>query len=105
LKKRGNFYVLGVVLFFEKRCQKRNRREIKKARKSKHSSAKQLNECIVEVKGSCEERQSLRAFLPMPMPFSGPLVVVWRLSEAETSDFSVANRGEFDYLYCDSVFE
>jgi hypothetical protein len=104
-EKGGDFYVLGVVLFFEKRCQKRNRREIKKARKSKQSLAQQLNECVIEVKGSCEERQSLRAFLPMPMPFSGPLVVVWRLSETEISDFSVANGGEFDCLYCDSVFE
>jgi hypothetical protein len=90
------------MLFFEKRCQKRNRREIEKARKSKQSLAKQLKECVIEVKGSCEETS---AFLPMPMPVSGPLVIVWRLYEAEISDFSIENGEESDYLYCDSAFE
>ena len=30
----------------------------------------------------------------MPMPFSGPLVVVWGLSEAENCDFSVYMKME-----------
>jgi hypothetical protein len=34
IEKRSDFYVLGVVIF-EKRCQKRNRREIKSVRISK----------------------------------------------------------------------
>jgi hypothetical protein len=68
-----NLYVPDLGLFFKKRCQKRNRREIKKIRKSKQSLALQLNEYVIEVKGSCEERQSLRALLFMFLPFSGPL--------------------------------
>lgn len=104
-EKKGEFLRAGRCVVFRKALSEKRQKTDQESENIKQSLAQQLNECVIEVKGSCEERQSLRAFLPMPMPFSGPLVVVWRLSEAEISDFSVANGGEFDYLYCDSVFE
>jgi hypothetical protein len=58
--------VPGVVLFSKSVSRKENRREIKKARKSKQSLAKQLNDCVIEVKGSCEKRQSYTPSSPCP---------------------------------------
>jgi hypothetical protein len=72
-----NLYVPDLGLFFKKRCQKRNRREIKKIRKSNKAwpcpPSLRLNEYVIEENGSCDKRQSLRALLLMPLPFSGPL--------------------------------